>query len=387
MSEAIAKSTHNEGPGETPDVAILLPSYAGGGAEGVAFFLAETFAANGLDTELVVSCRHGPMKDRPTPGFKTVDLNAVTEILALPQWLGYLRRRRPRAVMSIVHTATLTAGLGNLVFRNIPVITTIHNAVYGGGRSGWWFRRTFGLGLERALYKNSARIVTVSNDLSRQVAQVFGWPDHRVETIYNAPMRAPDPGAVIDPAHEAIFSAPVILGIGRLEAAKDFSTLITAFAKIKNNTPANLLILGEGSERKVLEGLCSQLNVADRVFLPGFFDTPEAYLARADVFALTSIHEGFSLVCAEALASGVAIVATDCDFGPREVLDRGAFGALCPVGDADAVSNALKAGLEDERTKDERLSERRDQIESLSAAVMKRRYVDLVRSVLGAENE
>lgn len=70
-----------------PDLAILIPSYAGGGAERVALFLAQSLSKRGLRVDLVVAKAKGELRDEPLPGVNTVELGAVSEILAAP--LGF----------------------------------------------------------------------------------------------------------------------------------------------------------------------------------------------------------------------------------------------------------------------------------------------------------
>src|SRR5262249_41735385 len=131
-------------------------------------------------------------------------------------------------------------------------------------------------------------------------------------------------------------SSPVILGIGRLHAQKDFPTLLKAFARVRAKQHARLVILGEAKEaeyRTALTTLAAQLSIADDVRFPGFVDNPFAYLARAAVFVLSSAWESFGNVVAEALACGCPVVSTDCPSGPTKILEKGKYGPLVPVGD------------------------------------------------------
>ena len=137
---------------------------------------------------------------------------------------------------------------------------------------------------------------------------------------------------------------PVILSAGRLVGQKDFSTLIRAFAQVVKSRPARLVILGEGRERGALAALARELGVAEGVDLPGFVANPFAWMARARVFAVSSIYEGLSMVLVEAMACGTPVVSTDCPHGPRELLEDGRWGRLVPVG-AGGASATGEASL------------------------------------------
>jgi glycosyltransferase involved in cell wall biosynthesis len=138
---------------------------------------------------------------------------------------------------------------------------------------------------------------------------------------------------------------PVILSVGRLVRAKDYPTLIRAFALVRKRQECRLIVLGEGRQRPRLESLIRRLGLADSVDLPGFAPNPFAYMARADLLALSSIFEGNPNVLVEAMAVGTPCVATDCRSGPRETLAGGRYGPLVPTGDARALAQALLATL------------------------------------------
>ena len=142
---------------------------------------------------------------------------------------------------------------------------------------------------------------------------------------------------------------PVILGTGRLVTPKDFSTLLRAFARVRVQRKARLVILGEGNRREELESLAQQLGVSADVALPGFVANPYPFMERAAVFVLSSAWEGFGNVIVEALACGCPVVSTDCPGGPSEILDDGAYGPLVPVGDDAAMAEAILAVLESSR--------------------------------------
>ena len=137
----------------------------------------------------------------------------------------------------------------------------------------------------------------------------------------------------------------MILGVGRLTPQKDFPTLIRAFARVRRQRPARLVIVGEGrpEARAALMRLAAELGCAEDVSLPGFTHNPFCYMAHAGVFVLSSLHEGLPGVLIQALACGAPVVSTDCPSGPREILEGGRYGRLVALGDDAAMAEAISA--------------------------------------------
>ncbi len=165
------------------------------------------------------------------------------------------------------------------------------------------------------------------------------------------------PNPVYEPEMEALAGAPaghpwldekaspVLVGAGRLGLTKDYETTIRALARVREQLPARLVILGEGPDLARLRALAAELGLADAVAFPGFLANPHAILARADCFVHSARWEGFGNVLVEALAAGTPVVATLCPGGPREILREGEYGRLVPVRDPAAMAEAILATL------------------------------------------
>jgi glycosyltransferase involved in cell wall biosynthesis len=151
------------------------------------------------------------------------------------------------------------------------------------------------------------------------------------------------------PAHPWLTAGgpPVVLGVGRLTAQKDFATLIGAFALVRKRRSARLLIIGEGEERARLLGLVSLLGLRDSVDLPGFEPNPLPSMRAAHLLVMSSTWEGFGNVLVEALYCGTPVVSTDCPHGPREILADGDYGRLVPVRDREALAVAILDTLDE----------------------------------------
>jgi glycosyltransferase involved in cell wall biosynthesis len=139
-----------------------------------------------------------------------------------------------------------------------------------------------------------------------------------------------------------------------LERQKGHEVLLKAHAKVLATGLAHHLVLvGEGTLQKPLADLAEELDVVDTVHFAGYRKNPYALIARSSALVLSSHMEGFALVLAEALALGVPVVSTDCESGPREVLQDGKFGLLVPVNDHSKLAGAIariltEAGLRDQ---------------------------------------
>ena len=273
----------------------------------------------------------------------------------LPELIRYLQSARPDALLSALPTLNLLAvwarrGAGVATRVVISERDTLSTAISGSRK---WRRRYLPPLLKRA-YLMADGIIAVSNGVADDLAATTGIPRHRITTVYN-PVVGPEviakARAPLDHPWFAPGEPPVILGVGRLHPQKDFATLIRAFARLRAERPARLIILGvesSGDSAYVadLKALPARLGVAEDVALPGFAQNPLAYMSRAATFVLSSVHEGLGIVLIEALACGTPVVSTDCPSGPREILDHGRFGPLVPVGDDASMAAAICATLD-----------------------------------------
>ncbi|MER5968494.1 glycosyltransferase family 4 protein [Streptomyces sp. NPDC002055] len=141
----------------------------------------------------------------------------------------------------------------------------------------------------------------------------------------------------------------LVVAAGRLVKAKGFDLLIKAFERIVHDHPDwKLRIYGSGAERKKLRRLIHRKHLYNHVLLMGRTTRLDEELSKASVFALSSRHEGFGMVLAEAMSHGVPVVSFDCPQGPREIVTDGEDGLLVPNGDVPALTGALRRLIEDE---------------------------------------
>lgn len=363
------------------DLAIYLPSLTGGGAERIMVTLANEVAQKGYAVDLVVALAEGPFLEDVSPKVRVVDLKSKRVLTSLPGLVRYLRRERPKSMLSAMNHANVIAILATrLSGCGTRLLVSEHeNLSLALSRKISWRTRIV-LSLMRRIYPWADGVIAVSFGLRDDLVQLFGLSPEKVSVIYN-PIVTP---SLLEQAREPVdhpwFNAdatPVILGAGRLTVQKDFATLVRTLAKVREKQDCRLVILGEGELRNELQVLVDSLGLQAHVLLPGFAKNPFAWMAHADVFVLSSVWEGFGNVLAEAMACGTPVVSTDCPSGPAEILENGKWGRLVPVGDASAMAEAILETLSAFSPTSEELATR---AMAFGSSVIADQYIELLLS-------
>ena len=338
----------NEHPGSDLRLACFLPSLEGGGAERVVVNLLRGLADREVQVELILASAHGAYLDQVPAGVKVVDLGVKHVRQAIWPLRRLLREQPPQVLISHLSHANLAAVLA-LRPLDIPTRLLLVEHLTMSAYQGTSVKDRLIQPLARWLFKYADAVAAVSKAAARDLEKQLRMPRESVHVLYNP---------VVDESlrqkcqeslsHTWIDESdkPLIVGMGRLTAQKDFGTLIRAFARIANLCSCRLVILGEGEERSALEDLVSQLKLEGQVLLPGFVENPYAWLGRARLFVLSSRWEALPTVLIEALACGVPVVATDCPSGPAEILEDGRWGSLVPLQDEEALAAAMEQALE-----------------------------------------
>lgn len=363
--QQVTKPTENEAVGTTPDVsqqspngqiACFIPNLDGGGAERVMIHLAEGFAAKGWGIDLVVGQVTGAHTARLPSTINLVDLQAkspqiLTKTLSL---IRYLRQQQPDILLTtlgIMNAAAWARRLSGVPTQVVMVVQTHLTQQFRDRHSPLvrWVRSQ----IVRRFYPWADHWVAAFQGVADDVAALVGIGPDRARAIYNPVVRFDSASKAIEPVDHPWLSKgqlPVLLGVGRLVKQKDFATLIRTFAQVRVQQPYRLVIIGDTDEceadiKPALEQLIADLAVGSDVAFLGLVENPYNYMARAQVFIMSSIYEGFGNVVAEALAVGMSVVSTDCESGPAEILGQGRFGRLVAVVDSNALATAIVEAL------------------------------------------
>ncbi|MDQ8193296.1 glycosyltransferase [Coraliomargarita sp. SDUM461004] len=323
-------------------ITLMVPTMDGGGSERAVLLLANYWASEGCDVRLILFRRTGVLLSALHPNVRIHSLNSRLPWIQVWRLIRYLKEQPADNLLCVLNAANAVGILARLFGRiHTRIIATVHNhmgAKYAHTPSllnpfrklviGWMLRR-------------ADRVVVVSKMIQDYLVDELNLAREKTEVIYNPVDLSLTKQALERPEHPYFQQSvgPVIIAAGRLTRQKNFQLLVRAMSNLSENI--RLVILGEGEDRPELEGLIQQLNLTDRVSLPGFKDQPLAWFKWADCYVMSSDWEGFPFVLLEAMSMGLQIVSTDCPSGPAELLDHGSYGRLVPCADAAKLADAI----------------------------------------------
>jgi glycosyltransferase involved in cell wall biosynthesis len=234
------------------------------------------------------------------------------------------------------------------------------------------------LQLGRWVARRAARVIAISNAVRTYLTDFYlRLPPEQVVTIYYsldaAPYLAAQPEAVARLRKEwGISEETIVVGTAaRLVPQKSLDTLIEGFAMFASGcaAPAKLVIAGCGPLEADLREHARKHGIADRVVWAGFREDIPVVMSAFDIFALTSLYEGFGLVVLEAMAAGRPVIASRSSALPEVVAD-GETAILIPTLQPEAVAGALQQLAEPERRRALGESGRRRAVGEFTPAVM-----------------
>jgi glycosyltransferase involved in cell wall biosynthesis len=333
-------------------ILILSTSMGMGGADQQILILARSMRARGHDVRIVALTPLGPMGlEAQREGIPTESLELRRNAGDLPRiarLVRMIREWRP----DILHTHMVHANLlGRAVRPLAPVgalVSTIHSISDGGRLRMAGYRLTNGL---------VDRVTIISRLAADRYVKIGAVPVARLEVIPNTVdlerFRPSSEARIAIRKELGVGDEFVWLAVGRFQPAKDYPTMIAAFARVARSSTSRLILVGQGPLRGEVETLSRAEGIEERVrFLGVRRDVPDL-MSGADGYVLSSAWEGMPVVLLEAAAVGLPIVATRVG-GVAEVVEDRVTGSLVQPGDPAALATAMQ-GVE-ALTPEERLA-------------------------------
>ena len=347
-------------------ITFVTATLTSGGSERVMSIVANKMQERGYEVEII--CLNDQIVFYPiNEGIKIthVEVEAGTKSLPKKLWWfrKYIQKTQPDVVIAFmvsVYTVTLLALMGI----GIPVISSVRNdPAYSNLRKKI---------TRKLLLPRSAHVVVQT----QQIKKFFNKGIQKMTSV------------IYNPVNEKVFKLQPtkkenrIISVGRLYPQKDQKTMIEAFAKVSEQHPDwQLVIYGEGPERKALELFVERLKVKDKVLLPGRSENIIDELNKSKIFCLSSIYEGMSNALVEAICVGLPIVTTKVS-GTEELIKNGENGFIVNIGDKDSMAKALTKIIEDENLQNQFAEKNKAQAIKFETNTIVNQWEDLVNSVV-----
>ncbi len=366
-------------------ICFVIPTLTSGGAERVAVTVLSGLDGRRHERVLYLfSAANAVYLDRVDPGIRIVVAQQQSWLGRMRELAAFLQEFDPAIVMPflsyfIAAVAVRVAGVRSVVVFNqgTPTSGFLDDPDFSWTQP--WRRRAFAL-MTRFFYARADAIVATSQGVADDLATHYGVPRSKIRILHN-PV---DLDAIAQHATEPIPGElgddhPVVAAAGRLAGVKNYPLLIAALADVSADTPVHAWILGEGPEQSALESLARERGIASRVRFLGFQQNPWRFIARADVFALTSTYEGFGNVLIEAMACGTPVVATRSP-GTMEIINDGDNGRLVEH-DARSIADAIRDLLGNRATRDMMVARARDGVAQYALPAVVARYERLFQEL------
>jgi glycosyltransferase involved in cell wall biosynthesis len=338
-------------------VLFVIDSLGPGGAERTLRRVVEFFDRSRFECRVaVLQVREGnPVAEEIRDLGVPVDLVRVDRLRSpagQARFIRYLLSHRP----SIIHTHLEFAHtLGGIYGRLIGAkpIGTIHTFALGSASRE---RKRLGL-MWFSLRRAHVKVIAPSRSGMLHAGSAGRIPEGRMMVLHNGvDLESFRP----DASHRARVRAelglaidtPLLVTVAVLRKGKGIGDLLAAMPEILESVPdAMTLIVGDGDQRATLERLAAEEGVADRVLFTGSRDDVGALLAASDVFVLPTHEDLLPTVVAEAMATGLPVVASDVG-GLRDMVEDGVTGTLYPAGEVPALAEACVEMLADRLRRD-----------------------------------
>ena len=244
----------------------------------------------------------------------------------------------------VIH-AHFAVPTGALAFRlskltGIPYVLTAHLGDVPGGvpeKTERWFRHVYRF--TPPIWNRAAKVVAVS-EYTRDLAQKHY--DVEIQVIPNGVQLPPENKLVND-----VSTPPRLIFAGRFQPQKNLVLLVDLLARVQD-LKWQCELLGDGPDRDRVSKKIKQHELGNRIELKGWVDgsTVDERLLISDLLLLPSLSEGLPVIVVQALASGVAVVASRTG-GLSELVEPDVNGRLCIVDDIECFERALRWCLED----------------------------------------
>ena len=313
-----------------------------GGSERIMVDVLNHFVREGKEVHLIIFHSGGILREQLDSSIVIHDLNVTSVKNGMLKLFKELYTIKPNIVFS---------GIGHLNIALAPFIPLLKIVL---PNSHWVSRETNIASIKnkkskhpklfdwlyKNLYKNYDVIIAQSEDMRSDLK--LHYPATSPKTIViNNPINTKRVKLL---SNEYEVPKINLINVGVLRQAKRHDLMLEVFSKLPSNY--HLTLVGNGEEEERLKHLSNELGVNERISFEGYKSNPYPYMKSADLFLLTSEHEGFPNVLLEANLLGLPIVAFACPGGITEIIQEGINGFSVKNGDVDKMVDTIKKAMD-----------------------------------------
>lgn len=316
-------------------ILFVIHGLRSGGAERVLIMLANYLVTVGYQVSILLFTKEEPFYNIHS-SVKLIQIEHIADNKGLPKKLKFIftrvnllrmtfKNENPDLVISFMTMMNIYSIVAAKLARKKIIVSEHTNyTVYAKSLSGF---------IRKLVYPFADFVVVLTNYDKEQYTFV------KNVHVINNPL-------VLSNNHTNCVREKIVLGVGTLMPLKGFDMLIKAFSKLEENE-WKLIILGEGPQREELQNLIDELNLGDKVSLPGITKDVERYYKKASIFVLSSRTEGFPGVLCEAIGYGCASIAFDCLTGPSDIIEHNVNGILVDPENVNKLSQEIQKLIDD----------------------------------------
>lgn len=330
---------------KTKNIAIVIDSLNGGGAERVCLLLAKHFVTRGFNTHLILlkqRCDYEIPENISvfSPSQPSNIFQRFTKLNYTSNQIAAYLKIQGEFEKIFVHLRDAYRVMASLNLPNTWYV--LHNAINATIERE---KKLGPLKRRRAIKSyevlNGKNLICVSKGIEDEIKELSWLSPNEITTIYN-PVDQSDILAKAKEENSAIPDKKYIIHVGRAAKQKRHDILFQALRQLPEDI--SLVLLCKASSK--LKKLIREHDIESRVIVAGWQHNPFNWIKHSACLALSSDYEGFGLVIAEALTLDTPVVSTNCPFGPNEILTGELEKFLVPCGDSQALANTILSAIE-----------------------------------------
>lgn len=323
---------------------FVIPSLDSGGAQRTFLNILNHVDKDFFNCILILYSKQGEYLEFLDKNIDIIDLKTERSLFAIPKLVLKILTYNPDIIFSTIRYVNASTVIANLIsFRNAKVVIRETNNHTAAG-----VKKNLKEIIVSWCYRKADLIISLSEGVKKDLIKRHSVMNSKIKTIYNPVDIEFINNKKSENIHDKYYLNGLnkerlkLITVGHLQYQKGYDLLIKSMKNIKDKFPFSLVIIGDGEERDKLEKIVQSENLSEFIFFMGHQENPYKWIAKSDLFILSSRWEGFGHVIVESMSLGVPVISTDCESGPNEIITDNHNGFLFKNYDSKELENKLE---------------------------------------------